>query len=208
MRSGPSSPAPRAKAFGKVLVGCLTLALSSPGFAECRPEPLAPDQEGKEERQEYAVKAQILIKLIPYVRWPEQVEIPGRPLVIAVVGRSPFEDQLDRSVRQTPIVRGRPLKVIYAAHYTDDLSCDLLFLCPSASKEARVILAKTRGRPVLTVADDERLSGIGIMVSLLLQEDNRTRLVVNRGVAISEGFSLNSQLLKIAKVIDTPRPNP
>ena len=196
------------KAAGKVLAGCLALALSVPGTAASSPGPRAPGQDSKEEREEYSVKAQILLKLIPYVRWPDPIEVPGRPLVIAVVGRSPFDEQLDQSVRQAPVIRGRPLKVIYAAHYTDDLACDVLFLCPSLGREARGILAKTKGKPVLTVADDERLSGAGVMVSLLLQEDNRTRLVVNRGVAVAEGFALNSQLLKVAKVIDTPRPTP
>jgi hypothetical protein len=32
--------------------------------------------------------------------------------------------------------------------------------------------------------------------------------VVNRQVAVNEHFVLSSQLLKVAKIIDTPRPNP
>jgi hypothetical protein len=181
--------------------------MAAPGFASS-PEWAATTQEGKEDREEYAIKAQILVKLIPYVQWPEGPGGPHRPLVIAVVGRSPFEDQLDQIVRQTPVLRGRPLKVVYAPRYSDDLVCDLLFLCPSLGREIRLILSKTKGKPILTVADDDRLTDAGLMVNLLLQDDNRIKLVVNRQVAVNEHFVLSSQLLKVAKIIDTPRPNP
>jgi len=207
MRPGGSVPAVGARAPGKALLACLALALGPLGLATT-PEWGVAIQDGKEDREEYAIKAQILVKLIPYVQWPEGSGGPNRPLIIAVVGRSPFEDQLDQVIRQSPILRGRPLKVVYVPRYSDDLACDLLFLCPSLGREIRAILSKTKGKPILTVADDDRLTDAGLMVNLLLQDDNRIKLVVNRQVAVNEHFVLSSQLLKVAKIIDTPRPTP
>jgi hypothetical protein len=179
---------------------CLWLGLGG-GLPVCS---AVPAQELQEERQEYAVKAQILIKLIPYVHWPEDTESRSRPLVLAVVGRSPFEGHLDRLAKLSPTIHGRPLKVIYAPRYSDDLICDLMFICPSLAREGKAILAKTRGRAILTMGDDERLSNLGVMVNLLLQENNKTRLVVNRTAALEEKLTLSSQLLRVAKIIEAP----
>jgi hypothetical protein len=166
-----------------------------------------PFQENRE-TEEFAVKAQILVKLIPYVRWPEAPNQGGAPLVIAVVGNSPFQDHLDRYIQQNPSVQGRPLRVIYAPQMTDDLACDLLFICPSQYRASKSILERARGRAILTVADDKRLAKSGVMVNLLVLEDNKVHLVLNRGVAQAEHLDFSSLLLRMAKIVETPQPAP
>ena len=156
------------------------------------------------EKEEYTVKAQILLRLIPYVQWPEKAEGLGRPLLICVMGRSPFEDQLDRAILAAPVLQGRPVKVQYLSQSTETPTCDLLFLSSSMRREARTILDKVRGKPILTVSDDEQLAVMGVMINLLVQEDGRVHLVINRNLAVSEGFVLSSQMLRFAKIIDAP----
>ncbi|HJW72152.1 MAG TPA: YfiR family protein [Geothrix sp.] len=160
------------------------------------------------ETEEFAVKAQILVKLIPYVRWPEVPNPGGASLVIAVVGSSPFQDHLDRYIQQNPSVQGRSLRVIYVPQMTDDLTCDLLFICPSQYRASKAILERTRGRAILTVADDKRLAKSGVMVSLLVLEDNKVHIVLNRRVAQAEHLDFSSLLLRMAKIVDTPPPGP
>lgn len=158
--------------------------------------------------EEFALKAQILIKVLPYIHWPEGSKPGGAPLILAVVGDSPFGNHLDSYVRLNPSVQGRPLKVVYYPHFPNDLSCDLLFLCPSEFPWAKAILSRVRGRAMLTVADDERLTLSGVMVNLITGDDFKIHLVLNRNAALSERIGFSSLILRMAKIVDTPPPKP
>jgi len=148
---------------------------------------------------EYVLKAQALVELTPFFRWPDPRDA-GRPFTILVVGRSMFESKLDTYAR-TRTVQGRRIEVRYVSRRSDLFPCDLLFICRSERRSAGEILEWARGKGVLTVADDEDLLKRGVMVDLLT-ESGLLRLYLNARVATAEHFVVGSQLLRLARPVD------
>ena len=186
--AGPSLTSTRAllrgaKGFAAVLASALALAAP----------PSALD--------EYVLKAQALVELSPYFTWPETPP-PGRAFVIAVVGKSPFGAKLDAYAKGRT-VQNRAIEILYVSGAAPLPPCNLVFICHSERHRAGEILERARGRGVLTVADDEELLGRGVMVDLLA-EGGLLRLYVNPAAAVSEKFAIRSQLLRLAKIVDSP----
>jgi hypothetical protein len=160
----------------------------------------------KAETAEYLLKARILLTLLPYVEWPANAAGGDLPFDIVVLGRSPFGPYLDGELRKLT-VHHRVIRVRYVSKLAEAEGCQALFICASEAKRVNDILAWARGRQVLTLADDVGLSGRGVMINLLLEEQ-KVRLAVNLEVVRASGFVLSSRLMPLARIIATPAPAP
>lgn len=155
---------------------------------------------------EYVLKAKILLVLLPYVRWPAQDTWGEKPFQIAVLGQSPFGPHLDEASKNLTVHR-RPVRIRYIGKPGEADGCQVLFVCASERYRLQPILGWARGKPVLTVADDEDLIRQGIMVNLLL-EGAFVRLAVNPDAAGESGLFLGSQLLRNARILSNRRTAP
>jgi len=145
---------------------------------------------------EYIIKAQALVELSPYFKWPEPKD-PSHTFLIAVVGKSPFGTKLDTYARSRTI-QGRRLEIRYVARVWDVPTCDLAFICRSERRYAGEILDWVRGKGILTVSDDEALLKKGVMVDLLI-ESGLLKLYLNAQAVAAEKLSVSSQLLRLTK---------
>ncbi|GLH70581.1 hypothetical protein GETHPA_21140 [Geothrix rubra] len=195
----PRDPASRAR-LGSRLRRAIGCAIALPGACWAGvaiPEAAAP---------EYALKAQFLVELLPYVQWRPEPAGSGKPLVIGVLGRSPFGTHLNDYARGRT-VRQRPIQIRYGERIQDLAGCDVVFICRSESSGIAGIVAWTRGRRVLTVADDERGAREGVMLCFLM-DGQFVRLFANPEAAAAEGLVFSSQLLRIARMPGTSRSAP
>ncbi|HLO66631.1 MAG TPA: YfiR family protein [Holophaga sp.] len=147
--------------------------------------------------EEYAAKAQFLVDMAVYFRWPEGREAKG-PFVVAVLGRSPFGARLDALVRARTH-QGRPMKVAYAARLADLGPCDMVFICRSERRNGAEILEWAKGRGLLTVAEDRELVDRGAMVGLILDAE-RLRMHLNLKALEGEGMGASAQLMRLAVI--------
>lgn len=154
-----------------------------------------------EPQQEYVLKAQILLGLLPYVQWPAAASPapPGGPFVLGVLGQSPFGPALETFARTRTIQR-RPISIRYAARLEDLGGCDAVFICPSEARRMDQVVAWARGRRVLTVADIQPAARQGVMV-VLLREGDYVRLLVNLEAAEGQGLAFGSLLLRNARIL-------
>ena len=154
-------------------------------------------------RDEYAVKAQLLVELTAYVKGTGPVH-QGKPFVLAIIGVSPFGTDLpEYAAKHT--VQGRPIEVQYWSWPRQARSCDMAFICRSEQGSALDILAWFDGRSVLTACESVRLTHDGVMVGVVL-ENNRVKIVLNRQAMAEQGFFPNSQLLGVATLVGPDRP--
>ncbi len=87
----------------------------------------------------------------------------------------------------------------------DLTECDLLFVCASEKKVLHKILAKVRGKPILTVGDTAGFLEAGMMINLV-KVGNKIRWEINRGPAKQGGLKISSQLLRNAlRVVEAPK---
>lgn len=168
-----------------------TLLFAGPTFASV-PPPIS---------KEYQVKAAFLFNFTKFVEWPTVRFSSGdAPIVIAVLGRNPFGDELEKLVLNR-LVDGRQIVVRALASAEEAKSTGAIFhvLFVPAGEESRYAdLAKIAPLTgVLTVGESDRFASFGGMVNFVVVE-NRVRFEINRGAAEAAGLKLSAQLQKLA----------
>ena len=149
---------------------------------------------------EYDVKAGFLFKLPQFIDWPASAFATlDAPIVIGIVGDDPFGKTLDELVKGE-IVRGHPL-TIRRLNPDDDLkSCQVLFICRNKKDQLPSLLQKIKGRPVLTVGDDNGFADQGSMVNFVLVQE-KVKLEINPAAAEQAGLQISAKLLKLARIV-------
>jgi hypothetical protein len=97
------------------------------------------------------------------------------------------------------VVQGRRLTVKKTERIEELKKCHMVFF--SDSGVAGSILGNFRGLPILSITDNitnfNRYEG----VINITEEEGKIRLQVNLGAALRANLKINSQLLKLAKVV-------
>ena len=147
---------------------------------------------------EYQAKVILMDKLTRFVDWPGGAA-PRDAFVLAVLGRTPFGEDLDAYFSSRPL-KDRPVVINYLSRAGDLGACDLVFVCASEKPRLAAILERLKGRPVLTVADTEGFAQAGVMV-VLVREGSRIGFEVNLAAAREAGFRMAPGFLQLAKIV-------
>jgi hypothetical protein len=154
--------------------------------------------------REYQVKAVFLFNFAQFVDWPPQAFPEAQtPLVIGVLGEDPFGAYLDETVRDEK-VNNRPLAVRRYRRVEEIKTCHILFISRSEADRLEQILARLKGRHILTVADTEGFALRGVMIRLIT-EKNKIRLKINLEAAKAANLTISSKLLRPAKIVAAGR---
>ena len=146
------------------------------------------------------VEAVFLFNFTQFVEWPPQAFADSTaPIIIGVLGADPFGATLDEVVRGE-VVNGHPLIVHRAQRIEELKDCQILFLSRSERAHFGPVLAKLKGRNVLTVSDLDEFANEGGMICFVLV-DNKVRLRVNLEAAKAAGLTLSSKLLRFAQIV-------
>jgi hypothetical protein len=136
---------------------------------------------------EYQVKAAFLYNFLKFVEWPE--DKGSSAWVLGIVGRDPFGNQLEETVRGKQ-VNGRPIVVRHFARMAEVQACHIVFI-PSAEFGR----AGARSQPgVLLVGESPGFLDAGGAINFYL-EDNRVRFGIQASNAV--GVRISAQLLKL-----------
>lgn len=140
-----------------------------------------------------AVQADVLSRVLLFVRWPAGNAVPSRELNLCAVGDSPLQRAL--AALDNLNVNEHRLKVRkVASDQTAD--CQVVYL---AGAEVRHLDA-LRGKPVLTVTDTQGQLERGAMLSLQL-DGTRVGFDIGLGAARAAGIEFSAKLLKLARYV-------
>jgi uncharacterized protein DUF4154 len=150
-------------------------------------------------QREARLKAGFIYHFAVFAEWP--VVNVERDLRICVVGRDPFEGQLD-ALLDGKRVSARTVKVLILgrSQESDVTQCDVAFVSGSERDELRDVLTTLRRRPVLTISDIPQFARLGGMIGLT-SEGQTIHFEINRGVAEDAGLRLSAKLLQLATVV-------
>jgi hypothetical protein len=149
------------------------------------------------------VKAAFLYNFTKFVEWPTNVfATPDAPLVIGVLGRDPFGQVLDDTLKNKT-VKNRRVVLVRCKRTEDAAGCHVLYICDSEQKKLPAILGELRGKPILTVSDLDGFSRQGGMIELIKSEDT-IGFEINRKAADREGLRLSSKLLRLDRNYSGP----
>jgi hypothetical protein len=165
-------------------------------FLNVSPRALSQNEEGVE----YPVKLAFLYNFTKFVEWPaDSYSNPGAPLAICIVGRDPFNPDIEGELR-TRRVGSHPVEVRTLTTTARLSMCHMVFVPITEEKQAATILKSLQGSSTLTVGETEGFAGLGGIINLTVDE-NKVHLEVNVPAAERAGLKISSNLLNIAKII-------
>ena len=151
---------------------------------------------------EYEVKAAYLYNFGKFVVWPADSLPAAQPLSICVVGKDPFGEVLDQTVRDKT-VQEHKLVIRRLTSLDRVRECHILFVSAAEEHKLPQILRITGASNVLTVGETEGFVRKGGAITLVAR-DRKVRFDVNLRAAHDAGLEMSSQLLKVAaNVIET-----
>jgi hypothetical protein len=189
-RAAASASARRAygrRAAVLLAVACAVLGLSSPRPAQA--DSLA----------ESEIKAAFMYNFAKFVQWPPAAfGQPQSPLSLCVIGEDAFGPALDTIDHK--LAQGHELHVRRRVHLEDAKSCHILFVAESEHARLPAVLRAVSGGSVLTISEIDRFAELGGVIGLY-KDDNNIRFSINLEQAQAALLQINSQLLKLAKIV-------
>lgn len=155
---------------------------------------------GDDSQAEYKIKAAFIYNFAKFVEWPQQAFVNNNsPVIIGVLGRDPFGDILDDTVKNKTIGKRK----IVVTRYKDVSNigvCHILFISSSEKKRLLKIADKLKGTSILTVGEVKNFARKGGIIGFVRKEDT-IGLEINLTNARQAKLKISSKLLKISKVI-------
>jgi hypothetical protein len=159
---------------------------------------IQPSAYGAQYLPEYRLKAAVLLNIIKFVDWPEAAFSSNDiPFTVGILGVDPFGPFMEEIFNGRKI-KERKVHIVRAKDLTDLMRCHVLFISDSKKQMLSNILDAVRGQPTLIVSDMERFVHLGGMLSIF-REDNKIHFDANRTAYRASGFTINAQLLKLAR---------
>jgi hypothetical protein len=145
---------------------------------------------------EYRAKAAYLLNFTRYVNWPPFVFAGAdAPINICVVGRDPFGQVLDQTLKGRR-TGGHRLRVLRPARPAGDL-CHVAFFGETTPAVREAWLAALRHEPTLTVGEHTGFAEAGGMIGFVIADEN-VRFEINVEAVRTGGLQMSSRVLALA----------
>jgi hypothetical protein len=148
---------------------------------------------------EYKLKAVFLFRFSQYVEWPEKVFKDQQPFVIGILGADPFDGFIDETV-QGESVKGHPAQVRRFKSLDEISNCHILYVSGSAAARLPEVLAKVKGRPILTVSDIPNFATRGGMIRFT-RNGPRIGFRINVDASKQSHLTISAKLLQMAEIV-------
>jgi hypothetical protein len=146
--------------------------------------------------KEYQIKAAFVYNFTKFVEWPpDRFAASTDPIVIGVLGKNPFGDNLENAVRGRKVA-GRDIVIVNISSATSRTPIHVLFVASGEEKSFDPGLAAG----ALTVGESERFTALGGMITFISDAD-KIRFMINLEKADREQIKLSAQLLKLASTV-------
>jgi hypothetical protein len=154
--------------------------------------------------REYEIKAAFLYNFTKFVEWPA-ASFPDAtaPIVIGVLGDSPFAAALERVVHDRT-VNGRAIAVRRVESLEELATAHVLFVASTEEARFGSLEPTIETSPILTVGESEFFASLGGVVTFVVQDD-KVRFEVNASSADHAGLKISAQLLKLATTVRRSR---
>jgi hypothetical protein len=190
-RQAPGCAA-RRRSAGWIATAVLALACASVGPTGVQPA-------RAQGQAEYEIKAAFVYNFAKFVQWPaSSFAQPQAPLVLCLVGRDVFGPALETIDHK--LVQGHALQIRRQVRLDELGSCHILFVADSERQRLGSILRAVPEVGVLTISDIERFAEAGGIIGFY-NLDNKVQFSINLDQARSASLQINSQLLRLARVI-------
>lgn len=159
---------------------------------------------------EYQVKAAFIYNFAKFVEWPaSNFPSAASPMVLAVVGDEAMKN--DISAISGRLVGTHPIQVQwFPISRADQLlravpACQILYILPSESAEAGVMVHLLGTNNILTICDGARdFVRVGAAINFIKTPDEKIRFEINVDAVKRAGLKIQSPLLNLARIVRAP----
>jgi hypothetical protein len=188
---------PRSRIPAQLLAATVLLAALRPSARASAPAWASP------EYSEYEVKAEFIERFTRFVVWPESVFASAdSAFVVCIWGSGPLATQLERVVARGKI-KDRPARLFHVDPNDGLDGCHILYVAVADRAAVHGIMARTRGKPILSVADQPGFAEEGVLINLVVDDDGAVRFEINREVADASGLKISAKLMRLARLVRT-----
>jgi len=153
------------------------------------------------EYSEYEVKAEFIERFTRFVTWPDSVFASAdSAFVVCVWGSGPLTTQLERVVARGK-VKDRPARLFHVDPNDGLDGCHILYVAVADRAAVHGVMARARGKPILSVADQPGFAEEGVLINLVVDEDGAVRFEINRDVANASGLKISAKLMRLARLV-------
>lgn len=148
--------------------------------------------------EEYRLKLAFLFNFAKFVEWPaDAFPSPQAPLNICIVGRDPFDAELERQVTERNLY-GHPVAIRTVRANDDFGGCHLIFLPASSDGLLPGVLKRLDGSAI-TVGESAGFVARGGVVNFVVEGTN-LRFAVNISAAQRTRCRISSRVLALARI--------
>ncbi len=137
-----------------------------------------------------------LYNFIKYIEWPES----NGDFVIGVVGDSPIMKEL-MNLSKTKKAKGRLIVVKKITTADEAAGCQLVYIPSGKSSMLKLLVEKTKGKPILLVGEREGLAKKGAGMSFVTMDDDTLKFEFNQAVLDQNNLKIPSVLSKLGLAI-------
>lgn len=149
---------------------------------------------------EYEVKAAFLFNFAKFIEWPpNSFASPQTPMALCVLGKDPFEQILDDTLRGRAI-GNRPLEARRLRDISEARHCHMVFVSSSVSPRLAEIIESLRGANVLLVGDSNGFAASGGTIQFTMEGD-LVRFTINIDAVNRAGLMFSSKLRALARIV-------
>lgn len=146
---------------------------------------------------EYNLKAAFIYNFTKYIEW--KAGAVDNDFIIGVIGASPISAPLDEIVK-TEMVNGKKITVRHFTSPSDISFCHILFISRNTNAALDDILAKTTGKGMLIVSEQDGYAKEGAAINFVVI-DRKLKFQANVNAINKAGLTASSQLLKLAIIV-------
>jgi hypothetical protein len=146
---------------------------------------------------EYNLKAAFIYNFTKYIEW--KAAAGDGDFTIGIFGASPINDPLVEIVK-TEMVDGKKITLKHFSKPADISFCHILFISRNASASLEDILAKTAGKGMLIVSEQDGYAEEGAAINFVIV-NRKLKFQANVKAINDAGLMASSQLLKLAIIV-------
>jgi hypothetical protein len=148
---------------------------------------------------EYEVKAAYVYNFAKFVEWPDTE--PLSSLTVCIYGKDPFGGFLDEAVRGK-LVHTLSVAVRRLAEGDESWdSCQILFFgVGNSNPRIDALVARLRGRSILTIGETDGFAERGGMIGLVVDR-GRVRFDINLAAIAEARLQVSSRLVELGRVV-------
>lgn len=146
---------------------------------------------------EYNLKAAFIYNFTKFIEW--KTSPTDNEFIIGIIGASPINDPLVEVIK-TETVDGKKIIIKHFDKAADISDCHILFISRSAGAALDDILAKTAGKGMLIVSEQDGYAKGGTAINFVIV-NRKLKFEANVKAINAAGLAASSQLLKLAIIV-------